>query len=76
MVAIGVVNEGYDTSEMPGRKNGTVGYQIDGNVYDTENDNLGRATKGINYKKQQIWKFLYGIIVRVRLVPKIIVGDD
>ena len=29
-VAIGVVNEGYDTNKKPGREDGTVGYQTDG----------------------------------------------
>ena len=29
MIAIGIVNEGYDTSRMPGWENGTVGYQME-----------------------------------------------
>ena len=53
MTAIGVVYEGFDTSKMPGRKDGTVGYATDGNIYhDAEKHYLGRPTKGI--KKQQI----------------------
>jgi len=47
MIAIGVVNDGYDTSKMPGRKSGTVGYHTDGNIYDAKNHYLGRPTKGI-----------------------------
>jgi len=46
MIAIGVVNEDFDTSEMPGRKNGTVGYATDGNIYDAKYHYLGRPTKG------------------------------
>ena len=46
MIAIGIVNEGYDTSKMPGWENGTVGYQTDGNIYDAENKVHGRPTKG------------------------------
>ena len=46
MIAIGIVNEGYDTSKMPGWENGTVGYQTDGNIYDAENKVHGRPTNG------------------------------
>lgn len=46
MIATGIVNEGYDTSKMPGWENGTVGYQTDGNIYDAENKVHGRPTKG------------------------------
>ena len=46
MIAIGIVNEGYDTSKMPLWENGTVGYQTDGNIYDAENKAHGRPTKG------------------------------
>lgn len=54
MVAIGVVNEGYNTSKMPGWENGTVGYYTDGSICDAKNNYYGRATKGI--MKQHIWK--------------------
>jgi len=47
IIAIGVVNEGYNTSKMPGWENGTVGYQTDGNICDADNNEHGRATKGI-----------------------------
>lgn len=46
IVALGVVNEGYNTSKMPGWEGGTVGYQTDGNICDAENSNRGRKTKG------------------------------
>ena len=46
MIAIGIVNEGYDTGKMPGWENGTVGYQTDGNIYDAENEDRGRPTIG------------------------------
>ena len=45
-VAIGVVNEGYNTSKKPGRENGTVGYQTTGNICDAENTRRGKQTKG------------------------------
>ena len=50
IIVIGVVNEGYDTSEMPGWNVGTVGYQSDGEIWDAENSILSRQTKGI-FKK-------------------------
>ena len=47
MLAIGVVNEGYDTSKMPGVEKGTVGYFTEGVIYDAENNMYGRGTEGI-----------------------------
>ena len=47
MLAIGVVNEGYDTSKMPGVDKGTVGYFTEGVIYDAENNMYGRGTEGI-----------------------------
>jgi len=54
IVAIGVVNEGYNTGKMPGWEDGTVGYQSDGNICDAENSERGRETKGINNKKIEL----------------------
>lgn len=47
IVAIGVVNEDYNTSKMPGWENGTVGYQTDGHICDADSKEFGRATEGI-----------------------------
>ena len=52
MLSIGVVNEGYDTSKMPGVEKGTVGYFTEGVIYDAESNMYGRGTKGI--VKQQM----------------------
>lgn len=55
MLAIGVVNEGYNTSKMPGWENGTVGYYSEGIIFDAQNRHSGRGTKGI--MQQRINKY-------------------
>ena len=47
MLAVGVVNEGYNTSKMPGVEKGTVGYYTEGVIYDAESNMYGRGTLGI-----------------------------
>ena len=47
LVGIGVVNEGYNTSEMPDVRDRTVEYLTDGNILDAENNIHRRQTKGI-----------------------------
>ena len=47
MLAIGVVDEEYNTSKIPGVEKGTVGYITEGAIYDAENNKYGRGTEGI-----------------------------
>jgi len=46
LLGIGVVDERYDTSKMPGWKNGTLGFHTDGTIFDAANSRYGRETRG------------------------------
>ena len=46
LLGIGVVNERYNTSKMPGWKNGSVGFHTDGTIFDAANSKYGRETRG------------------------------
>ena len=58
IAGIGVVNEGYDTSIMPGWEDRTVGYLTNGGIYHAESGILGSQTKGINNKKLELSMYL------------------
>ena len=46
LLGIGVVDERYNTSKMPGWKNGSVGFHTDGTIFDAANSKYGRETRG------------------------------
>ena len=54
-LGVGIVqlNESSDASEVPAGGNGLVGYFTDGFIFDDENGDSGRETKGNTKNRQQ-----------------------